>query len=133
MEKVKNFFSEHDHLAKLLGVELIEVGPGTAKARMQITDSLKNGVGTVHGGAIFSLADFVFAVAANSHGQIAVAISASITFMKASSSGFLTAEAREVSKNFKLGTYIVEIRDDVGDIVAMFTGMVYRKKENLPF
>jgi acyl-CoA thioesterase len=53
--------------------------------------------------------------------------------MKASSSGFLTAEAREVSKNFKLGTYIVEIRDDVGDIVAMFTGMVYRKKENLPF
>ena len=89
-------------------------------------------MGTVHGGAIFTLADFTFAAAANSHGNVSVAIDANITFMKAGVSGTLWAEAREVSKNFKLGSYAVEVKNDQGDLVAQFQGLVYRKKEKLP-
>ena len=49
---------------------------------------------------------------------MAVALNASITFMKAATTGTLWAEAREMSKNFKVGTYTVEIKDDQGDLVA---------------
>ena len=91
-----------------------------------------NGLGTIHGGAIFTLADFVFAAAANSHGTVAVAINANITFMKAASAGTLWAEAREVSKNFKIGTYVVDVKDDQGELVAQFQGLAYRKKDKLP-
>ena len=91
-----------------------------------------NSYKTVQGGAIFTLADYTFAAAANSHGTVAVAINASITFMKAAQSGTLWAEAKEISKNFKIGTYSVEIKDDHGDLVAQFQGLAYRKQEKLP-
>jgi acyl-CoA thioesterase len=91
-----------------------------------------NALKTVQGGAIFTLADFAFAVACNSHGTLAVALNVSITFMKAATSGTLWAEAREVSKNFKVGTYTVTVKDDQGDLVAQFQGLAYRKKDKLP-
>jgi acyl-CoA thioesterase len=42
------------------------------------------------------------------------------------------AEAREVSKNFKIGLYGVDVKDDQGDLVAQFQGVAYRKKDKLP-
>jgi acyl-CoA thioesterase len=56
----------------------------------------------------------------------------SITFLKAATNGTLWAEAREVSKNFKVGSYVVEVKDDQGDLVATFQGLAYRKKDQLP-
>ena len=53
--------------------------------------------------------------------------------MKAARTGTLWAEAREVSKNFKVGSYLVEVKDDQGDLVAQFQGLAYRKKDKLPF
>jgi acyl-CoA thioesterase len=63
---------------------------------------------------------------------VTVAINGSITFMKAVSTGVLYAEAREIAKNFKLGSYTVEVRDDQGELVAQFQGVAYRKKDPLP-
>ena len=83
-------------------------------------------------GAIFTLADFAFAAASNSHGSVAVAVNVSITFMKAGIAGTLWAEAKEVSKNHKLGSYTVEVKDDEGDLVALFQGLAYRKSEQIP-
>jgi acyl-CoA thioesterase len=61
-----------------------------------------------------------------------VAINVSITFMKAGTTGTLWAEARELSRNFKLGSYTVEVKDDAGELVALFQGLVYRKSEKIP-
>jgi len=61
-----------------------------------------------------------------------VALNVSITFMKAATAGTLWAEAREVSKNFKVGAYTVTVKDDQGDLVAQFQGLAYRKKDRLP-
>jgi acyl-CoA thioesterase len=85
----------------------------------------------VQGGAIFTLADFAFAAACNSRGQIAVAVNVSITYMKAVTSGILTAKAREIASNPRLGTYTVEILDDQREIVAHFQGLAYCKKQTL--
>ena len=48
---------------------------------------------------------------------------------KAAKSGRLRAEAKEASRNAKLGVYLVEARDDADDLVATFQGMVNRKNE----
>ena len=56
-------------------------------------------------------------------------INVSISYLKAIREGVLYAEAKEVSKNPKLATYQVQVTDAGGDIVAMFQGMVYRKRE----
>jgi acyl-CoA thioesterase len=131
MDRIKQFFVERDLFAKHCGIELVEVGKGTAKTRMRVQEHHLNGVRSVQGGAIFTLADLAFAAACNSHGTVAVAINVSITFIKATSSGTLTAEAKEVSMNPKLGTYSIQITNDAGEVVATFQGLAYRKKESL--
>ena len=131
MESLKRFF-KNDQFAERANIELLSVSPGQARAKMTLHPHHLNGYGTVQGGAIFTLADFAFAAASNSHGSIAVAVNVSITFMKAGTAGTLWAEAKEVSKNFKLGSYTVEVKDDQGELVALFQGLAYRKSEKIP-
>lgn len=130
MEKIKQFFKK-DKFAEYIGIELLEVKEGWAKSKMEITKDHLNGIGTVHGGAIFTLADFTFAVAANSYGTVTVAINANISFMKAARSGTLFAEAEEISINPKLGTYTITVTDDNGELIAIFQGMAYRKRDKI--
>ncbi len=125
-------FFEGDKFAERANIELLSVSPGYARAKMTLHPHHQNGYGTVQGGAIFTLADLAFAAASNSHGTVAVAVNVSITFMKAGRSGTLWAEARELSRNFKLGSYTVEVKDDAGEMVALFQGLAYRKSEKIP-
>jgi acyl-CoA thioesterase len=132
MDKIREFF-KRDKFAEMAGIELLEVSPGRAKAKMTIGPQHLNGVDIVHGGAVFTLADLVFAAASNSHGTVAVAINASISFIKASFAGTtLFAEGREIACNPKLATYNIDVKIEAGEIVAVFQGMVYRKKDPLP-
>lgn len=131
MHEIKAFFAEHDLFARHAGIELLEVEPGWARVTMKIEPYHFNGARTVHGGAIFTLADFAFAVASNSHGTLAMGINTSISYVKAAISGTLYAEAKEQSRNRKLATYTVNITDDTGELVALFQGMVYLKNDSL--
>jgi acyl-CoA thioesterase len=90
-----------------------------------------NAANVVQGGAIFTLADLAFAVASNSHGQLALAINVNISFLKAATTGILYAVAKEVTEPGRLGAYDVLITDDKGEIIARFNGMVYRKNKQI--
>jgi acyl-CoA thioesterase len=85
-----------------------------------------NMYGMIHGGAMFSLADFVFQAASNSHGAVAVAINASISYIKAPQTEVLYAEATEVSRTRRLANYAIRITEEGDGLVAMFQGTVYR-------
>ncbi|QIA06499.1 PaaI family thioesterase [Draconibacterium halophilum] len=124
---------EKDVFASNNGIKLVEAAPGYAKASMEIQPTHYNSVGIVHGGALFTLADFTFAVASNSHGRVALAIDAEISFFKALTNGTLTATAKEISLNEKLGTYLVEITNEENEYIAHFKGTVYRKKDKVTF
>jgi len=130
MEVVRNFF-KNDRFAEHVGIELLEVSEGRAKAKMEIKDHHLNGINIAHGGSIFSLADLAFAVASNSHRTIALGINASISYLKAATGGTLIAEAKEVSINPKLATYEVRVTDENNDLIAIFLGTVYRKKDKI--
>ncbi|CAH2030244.1 PaaI family thioesterase [Trichlorobacter ammonificans] len=131
MERIRTLFSAEDRFARHSGIELLEAAPGQARVTMEIRPFHLNAAGTVHGGAIFTLADFAFAVASNSHGTLALGISTSISFLKGASTGRLFAEAREVARTPRLATYTVTVTNDGDEVVALFQGTVYRKKEAL--
>ena len=130
MESLVAFFKT-DAFASYLGVELLEASEGRAKARLEIRPHHLNSHAIVHGGVLFGLADVVFAVASNSYGVPAVAIHTDISYFKAATEGFLTAEAKELSRSAKLASYSINISDDRGVIVAAFQGMVYRKEKKI--
>jgi acyl-CoA thioesterase len=58
MDEVRHFV-ESDRLAKYLGIEVFEHADGKAMGRMVIQAHHLNSAGTLHGGAIFTLADVV--------------------------------------------------------------------------
>ncbi|MBI9015985.1 MAG: PaaI family thioesterase [Phycisphaerae bacterium] len=121
-----NYFSK-DNFAKHVGIELIESSKGYAKAKMEIQDCHINGVQVVQGGAIYSLAIWTFAIAANTHGM-AVGLSASIQYTNSVSRGTLYAEAKENVLGQTVGSYSVTVTDDRDNIVAVVQAMSYRKR-----
>jgi len=126
MSHTKQFLN-NDKFAQHAGIELLEVKSGTAKVRMEVKPFHINGVGLVHGGALFTLADFAFAAAANSHEEVAVAINASISYLKGIKTGTLYAEAEEISNSRKISVYSIKVTDEAGQLIAMFHGMAYKK------
>lgn len=128
MDSLKEYL-QRDEFVKHCGIELASFSPGHAVTRLKIQPWHLNAVGIVQGGAIFTLADYAFAVASNSHGTVAVGINVSITYMKSASSGTLTAEAQEVALNPKLASYTVNVTDDRHGLIAIFQGLVYRKPQ----
>jgi acyl-CoA thioesterase len=130
-DKARDYFSK-DRYAALTGIEIVEAGKGYCTTRLVIEDKHLNAANVVQGGAIFTLADLAFAVASNSHGQLALAINVNISFLYARSSGILYARATEAAKPNRIGIYDVIVSDEEENIIARFNGMVYRKKETLP-
>jgi acyl-CoA thioesterase len=131
MEKIKKALAQDRFALETVGVELMEITPGQAKVKMEIRPKHLNGLGTVQGGALFTLADMALASASNSHGTVAVLVNASIAYFKAVSQGVLYAEAREESLKNKLATYTVRVTDGEQELIALMQATVYRKKELL--
>jgi acyl-CoA thioesterase len=127
MDDLERFVAQ-DAFARHVGVEMLSYGDGCATARLEVTAHHLNSAGCLHGGAVFALADAVFSAAANSHGALALSIDANISYFEAVTSGILTAEAREAARNPRLATYVIDVRDAAGGLVAHFRGTVYRKR-----
>jgi acyl-CoA thioesterase len=123
---------EKDAYAKFSGMTLEEISPGRAVASMTVGPNHLNGAGMVHGGVIFTLADFAFAAAVNSHDRIAVAITSSISYLRASAGKRLTAEATEINRSRTLAHCAVKVTDDTGQLIAVFQGTAYIKKDLIP-
>jgi acyl-CoA thioesterase len=130
-DKLFRYFNKKDIFCSRNGIELVDIADGYARVKMTISEGHYNSISTVHGGAIFALADLAFAAASNSHGTVAVGIHTDMSFVKAATGGVLFAEAKEMSINPKIATYSVTVTDEAGDNVALFHGMVYRKRDIL--
>lgn len=128
MEKEKIVIIENDQFAKLVGLELVKVELGYAEVRMAIQEKHLNGVGIVQGGAIFTLADFAFAAAANASGKVTVGINANINYFKPAKGKTLLAKATETSSGRSLCNYTVDIFDEDNEVlVAKFTATGFSK------
>ncbi len=112
-----------DRASRSLGIELAELAPGRAVARMRVTADMVNGHAIAHGAFVFAVADTAFACACNSHGPVTVAAGATITFVAPAREGDeLVAEAIERTRYGRNGVYDVTVRRD-DEVVAEFRGL----------
>lgn len=113
-----------------LGVQMIDVSPGYASLELEVEEGILNAFNTVHGGAIFTLADTAFGIAGNTRGM-AVGLQASIHFLKPAFLGDkLVATAVEESLSRTTGVYNVRVENQKGELVALFRGVTYRKNQD---
>lgn len=124
---IKEYFKK-DRFATMIGAELIQAEEGYAKARLKVQEHHLNGGDVCQGGVIFTLADFAFAAAVNSHAILTFSITSNITFFRSVASGWIYAEAKEIVNHHSVPFCEVTITDENDHLIAVVTSSGYRKK-----
>jgi acyl-CoA thioesterase len=111
---------EADLASRQLGIQIDQVAPGQATARMVVRDTMLNGHNICHGGYVFLLADTAFAC--NTYGPTTVAATCDITFLAPGHLGDeLVAQATERHHAGRSGIYDVTARR-ANTVLAEFRG-----------
>ena len=123
-----NNVASYDKFAKHLGAEVVELKEHYAKVKLKVQKHFLNGIDTAHGGVLFSLADYAFALAANTSGETGVAIQADIQFTKPAVEGDeIIVEAKIVTRSQRIGTFTAVITNQKQEILAHFSAMAFFK------
>lgn len=118
-----------DRASRMLGIEVLAVGPGSATLRMTVRDDMLNGHDLCHGGLVTTLADSAFAFACNGYNEVTVASGFDVNLVaSARLHDVLTASAVELSKSGRTGVYDITVRNQRGELVAAFRGRSYTMK-----
>ena len=131
-QKVVFHMTENDLFSKWLGIQILEIKEGYSKTSMEVREEMINGLGIVHGGVTFSLADSTFAFACNNRNNLSVALDTSINFLKPVHVGdTLIAEAIEIHNGKSTGLYHITISNQRDHVVAVFKGTCFRTGKKL--
>jgi acyl-CoA thioesterase len=128
-ERVAAAMFAQDRASQMMGMRIVNVGPGRAQLAMTVRADMVNGHAICHGGFIFTLADSAFAFACNSNNQTTVASGAGIDFLAPAREGdVLTAVAEERGASGRTGVYDIAVRNQRGETIALFRGKSHRIK-----
>lgn len=121
LEESIELFSNDVYATRQTGVRITHVSERFARCEMEIADHHRNALGSVMGGALFTLADLAFAAAANHNGLHWVSASSSINYLSPVRDGVVTAEAKCLKEGRQICVYNIEILDSHGKKVAYVT------------
>lgn len=121
LEEIRAHFRRHDPVSSSLGIEVLDVGREYSLVEMPPHGCQLNGMGAVHDGAVFVLADVAFAALSNANGLYCTNAQTSISFVRSGRVGPLRGEARVLRSGKLLSTYEVRVTDAEGGLVAVAT------------
>lgn len=118
---------EQDTYGKWLNPIIEKIAAGYCLMKMPVRPEFLNGVGTVHGGIVFGIADTAFAYASNSHNRIAVALDVTISYPNAGQvDDVFTIEAKEIYLGGRTAIYQVTVINQQQLLIGLFQGTVFR-------
>lgn len=122
MDEIRGLFSQDRFATEVVGVEIVSAQPGHALCSLKLRGDHMNAAGIPQGGAIFTLADFTFAVSANAYSdRISVSMQHDITYLSPARGRTLFAESQCIRCGHNTCFYKVDITDDLGTQVAFMT------------
>lgn len=127
LKKLVEFRNSCNPFTALLGIQVEDIGPGTARVTLPLEPRHLNPVGVPHGGVYFSMADTACGSAIASHGYYAVTVNASYEFLRSGRPGdTLTAVAEEVKNGRTLCVYSVRITNQEDTLLGTGTFTFYK-------
>ena len=118
LEEVKAFFA-NDKFATDNGAEIEEFRDGYARCSIEIDGRHMNAVGGVQGGVHYMLSDFTFAVATNWRECRTVSLHSDIAYLGTMKGKKMIAEAFQIKNGRSTCYYRVEVKDDLGNMLAV--------------
>ncbi len=119
IKKAKEIFIKDRYAMVTTGIDIVAVDERYAKCSLKLDERHLNATGHVMGGAIFTLADFVFAVATNFEQPPTVTTVSQISYMGSPKGKVLYGESRLLKDGKRACYYEIDITDDLGNPVAM--------------
>ena len=121
LEQAREYFSKDIFATEATGIVITDVKERYARCELKIEPKHLNAGNQVMGGAIYTLADLTFAVAANSMGVHTVTASSNISFLTTCKGDILIAEANVIRDGRTSCVYEVRVKDNLGTLVAFVT------------
>lgn len=120
---------DYGFLGGLVNMREEPTGDGSATLTMDVTPNALNRYGRVHGGMLFTLADYAMGAAARSlvgEGQGTVTLEAKVNYLSNVREGTLTARCAALHRSSHLIMLETRIHADDGDeLIAIVTGTYY--------
>lgn len=132
LEEARQEFSKDLYATELTGAVIDEIGDNYAVCSVKLTEKHRNAYGGIMGGAIYTLADFAFAVASNFGKEDAtVSVVGQASFMAQPKGDVLSAKARLIKDGRSNCFYDVVVTDELERTVAVvnFNGAHVKRKE----
>ena len=111
LEKAREFFDGDFYATRATGIIIEEVGEHFARCSFEITRNHQNAYGGVMGGAIFTLADYTFAVSSNFNQPQTVSITSQINFIGMAKGKKLISESHLIKDGRTTCLYEINITD----------------------
>lgn len=119
LEEAREFFMKDRYAMVTTGIEIEVVGKCYAKCSLRLDDRHRNATGHVMGGVVFTLADFVFAVATNFKQPVTVTTVSQISYLGTAKGDILYGESRLLKDGRRNCFYQIYITDNLGTDVAV--------------
>jgi len=112
-----------DGLGELIGLEYLDASADEVRARVEVTDCVRQPVGLVHGGVYAAIAESICSAATwgavHGDGMVAMGQSNSATFLRPITEGHVNAVGRPRHRGRTTWVWDVEITDDEGRACAL--------------
>ncbi len=118
IEEAREFFSKDIYAVETTGIVIEDCAENYAKCSLKVNESHTNATGHIMGGAIFTLADFTFAVASNFGGTPTVTTMSNISYLSSPKGDILYSEAKLVKNGKRICFFNIEITDNLGNMIA---------------
>lgn len=126
LQDYRDYRSKYNYYGHHLGVVITEMEEGRAKCEMPVRQELFNPIGSVNGGAMFSLADTTCSAAAAAYGMRMTTLDADFHFLAPGMNAkVIYGEAIEIKKGRTTAVYEVKITDDNDTLLACGTFTFY--------
>ena len=125
IEDARAYF-QGDRFALENGVVLEELGDGYSVCSLTLSEHNRNANDSVMGGAIFTLADFAFAAAANNRHRPTVTQQVSMNYLSGSRGSRLIARAICKKDGRSSCVYNIDVVDDLGRDIAQVVETGYK-------
>ena len=121
-DTLKDELNNNDTVCRLNDIRILEINEGYAEAEMIVNDEKLNANNVVQGGAIFTLADFALAGAANSfEGFRASSMNSTINFLRPGTGSRLRAIAQVVNRGKRSCLVEISVFNESEKMVAKVT------------
>ncbi len=119
IDDMRKRFADDKFATCATGAVIDNVEPDCAQVSLEISDKHCNASGGVMGGAIFTLADFAFAVASNQEDMLTVSVSSTIQFIGKAQGRRLIASAKPDKIGRSMCFYTIKVVDELDTLVAI--------------